>query len=234
MKKNEKDKHSSITILNIFLLLFFISFIRSWVILGIVAFFVISYSIYKRKKINIFPLLTPVLPFILLMAIPPFIRYFINKDSSDLSFYLMMISKVGLSSIALGTVVDLHSALYLVDGLLNLGLPSFFNRILSLTFRYFHMIHQDVKKGNRALISRGILERRGLSAVQIFGEWIGGFFLKSSTHGERVYTAMVSRGFQGESHSGLSLKKELILRLIIYIFLITIILQIDGKMKYGM
>ena len=100
----------------------------------------------------------------------------------------------------LGTIVSKHSALYMVDGILNIGLPQIFNRILALTFRYFHMIDEDIKKGNKALISRGINEGK-LSSLSIFGEWIGGFFLKSSNHSDMVFNAMKSRGFQGEARN---------------------------------
>lgn len=222
------------TILTLFVLLFFLSFIRSPMTLGVLGMVLILYSMIRRKTFRLFSLILPVLPFLVLMALPPSIRILLGQGEENPMFYLMIMGKVTLSAIALGTVVDLYSALYLVDGLLHLGLPSVFNRILGLTFRYFHMIQQDVKKGNRALVSRGILERKGLGTLSVFGEWIGGFFLKSATHGERVYTAMVSRGFQGETESGFQVHRDLVLRLAIYLLLGALLFWIDGKLYYGL
>jgi cobalt/nickel transport system permease protein len=91
------------------------------------------------------------------------------------------------------------------------------------------MIDEDIKKGNKALISRGINGRKGLSSLSIFGEWIGGFFLKSSNHSDMVFNAMKSRGFQGEARNNKFNNKELILKSSMLALFLLAILVIDRK-----
>ena len=112
-------------------------------------------------------------------------------------------------------------------------MPSIFNRILALTFRYFHMVNEDVKKSNDALKSRGIMERKGLKTISIFGELIGGFFLKSINHSEIVFSAMQSRGFEGEKTDTIRFNKKLMINSVMLSVSLIIILFIDGKIKYG-
>lgn len=167
------------------------------------------------------------------MILPKVIQYLLTKEVTDLNFVLMIIYKISLSSILLSTVVSKYSSLYLVDGILAIGLPPLFNRILALTFRYFHMVNEDVKKSNDALKSRGIMERKGFTTLSIFGELIGGFFLKSINHSEMVFSAMQSRGFEGEKNKSMNLNKNLFIKSGIISGILIIILFIDRKITYG-
>lgn len=217
------------TIVSLFIILFYISFIQSYRLLAITAGAVIIYSIITSENKFILRLTKPVLPFVLLMLLPLIIRYFVWGILDDLDFTMILMSKILISSILLGTIVAKNSALYLVDGILNLGLPPLFNRILALTFRYFHMVNEDVRIGRKALNSRGINERKGFSVLSVFGEWIGGFFLKSTHHSEMVFSAMKSRGFQGVAREEGIKNKKLIIQSLILILFLALVLIIDGK-----
>lgn len=214
---------------NLLVLLFYISFIGSYRLLGITAGLAIVYSIATGDNKCFIKLIKPVLPFVILMLLPITIRYMLKGTMEDIDFTMMILGKVLISSIILGTIVAKHSVLYLVDGILNMGLPQIFNRILALTFRYFHMINEDVQIGRKALSSRGIHERKGLSALSIYGEWIGGFFLKSIQHSDMVFHAMKSRGFQGKARNEEFKNKGLFIESYILILFLTIVLIIDGR-----
>jgi len=230
IKKNKKNQISpEYTMVSLFIILFFISSIKTYRLLTITGLAVIIYYIISCKNKFFIRLTKPVLPFVLLMLLPIAIRFILYRTVDDIDFTMTIIYKILISSILLGTIVDKHSALYLVEGILNIGLPQIFNRILALTFRYFHMIDEDIEKGKKALVSRGIAERKGLSSLSIYGEWIGGFFLKSCNHGDMVSNAMKSRGFQGNGRSNEHINKDLILiSSMLVVFLISI-LFIDGK-----
>lgn len=227
MKKHQANP--AYTMVSLFIILFYISFISSYRLLAITTLIIVVSSIIFYNNRSFIKMTKPVLPFVILMLLPLGLSYMVRGSIVDLDFTIMIICKVLLSSIVLGAIVSKHSPLYLIEGILNLGLPQVFNRILVLTFRYFHMVNEDVQKGRQALISRGINERRGLSAVSVFGEWIGGFFLKSSTHGEMVFHAMTSRGFEGQSHNKEFKNKGLIIKSCVLITILTVILIIDGK-----
>lgn len=217
------------TMVSLFIILFYISSIKTYRLLTITGIIIIIYSVVTCKDILFIRLTKPVMPFVVLMLLPIIIRFILHGTVEDIDFTMMIIYRILISSILLGTIVSKHSALYLVDGILNIGLPQIFNRILALTFRYFHMIDEDIKKGKKALMSRGINERRGLSSLSIFGEWIGGFFLKSSNHSDMVFNAMKSRGFQGEAKNKKFNNKALIFKFSMLILFLIIILIIDRK-----
>lgn len=231
MKKSGRKERISpeTTIAGLFIVLFYVSFIDSYRLLGITAALAVVYSMVVCKNNNVFRLVKPVLPFVVLMLVPTVFSYLLTGTFGQVDFVWIITGKVLISSILLGTVIVRHSALYLVEGVLNMGLPPVFNRIFALTFRYFHMIYEDIEKGRKALISRGLYARRGLSYLGIFGEWIGGFFLKSSDHGDKVFQAMQARGFNGETKVGSPLAPALIVKSSLWIAVLTIILIIDGK-----
>lgn len=223
------QRNAEHTIITLFIILFYISFIESYRLLGITAGLIILYSIFTCENKVFFRLTKSAMPFVILLLLPTVIRYLVTGSLQDIGFTMLIICKILISAILLGTIVSKHSALYLVHGILNLGLPPLFNRILGLTFRYFHMVNEDVKIGRKALTSRGINERKGLSSLSIFGEWIGGFFLKSTHHSDMVFNAMKSRGFQGEAR-GQSLKnKRLIFEAGVLIVFLVMVLIMDGK-----
>ena len=218
------------TIISLFIILFFVSFIDSYRLLAITGTLAIVYSVVVCENKFVLRLAKPVLPFVILMLMPTVISYLVTGTLAQLDFVLMIVGKILISSILLGTVIARHSALYLVEGILNMGLPPVFNRIFALTFRYFHMIYEDIEKGRKALTGRGLYERRGLSYLGIFGEWIGGFFLKSSDHGDKVFQAMKARGFEGQGGNREFRNKALVVKSSLWIAVLIIILIIDGKM----
>lgn len=228
MFKNQQ-KQAEKTIMILFILLFFISFIDSFRLLGITAGLVVIYSLCTCGGKNLLRLTKSGLPFVILLFLPSLFRFILSGTWEDLDFTLMIISKIIISAVLLGTVVSKHSALYLVDGILNLGLPPLFNRILALTFRYFHMLNADVHMGKKALMSRGISERKGLPSLYIFGQWIGGFFLKSTHHSDMVFNAMKARGFQGVARNKAYKNKRLLFEAGMLILLLVTVLIIDGK-----
>ncbi|NLM03965.1 MAG: hypothetical protein GX214_02970 [Clostridiales bacterium] len=227
LKKNKISPEY--TMISLFIMLFFISFIQSFRLLALTSIFIIVFTIVVYENKSFIKLTKPVLPFVILMLLPILLKFIINGTVENLDFTMMIICKILLSSIVLGGVVSKHSPLYLIEGILNIGFPQIFNKILVLTFRYFHMINEDVKKGRQALTSRGINERKGFSSLNIFGEWIGGFFLKSSVHSEMVFNAMKSRGFEGQSRNKEVKDKELIFKSFILITVLILILIVDGK-----
>lgn len=228
MKKGNKQYR----IVDVIILLFFVSMVKSFSFLLAIAFVSLLYSFISLKKCALMKLLRPVAPFALLMLLPMVLSYLFTRSLGDWNFHLMILLKVLISAVILGTVVEKRGAYYLIEELLDLGFPSFFNRILALCYRYFYMIHEDVSMGRRALILRGIQERKGFSSISVFGQWIGGFFVKSSLHGDRIFQAMKCRGFEGESKERALLKPKLLLRSFTLIVLLSITIYLEGRL-YG-
>lgn len=226
------EKKKQYRIVDVIILLFFLSMVRSFSLLMVIALVSLLYSLVSLRRCALVKLLLPVAPFAFLMLLPLALNYLFTGSFGDWNFHLMILSKVLISAVLLGTLVEKRGAFSLVEELLELGFPPFFNRILALCYRYFYMIHEDVSMGRRALVLRGIQERKGFSSISVFGQWIGGFFVKSSLHGERVFQAMKCRGFEGESKERALFKPELLLRSFMLMSLLGVIIYVERRF-YG-
>lgn len=211
--KNDYREHPEYILLYLFSLLFLISLVDSPILLGSITGGILIYYYFNFKDFKFYELVYPVLPFIILMILPSLFSFIIRREFQIPGYAGMIIVKVLLSALTLGSVLKKYSSLYMVEGILNIGFPSVLNRILALTFRYFYMIYGDVLIGQDALYSRGLKNRGLLASFKIWGEWIGGFFLKSADHSEKIYHAMKARGFTGESRGSFFERKDLCLRL---------------------
>lgn len=83
------------------------------------------------------------------------------------------------------------------DALVSIGLPAVFVNIADLTSRYFNTIGDEATRMLRALESRAFRPCRLLrwADLKIYGSGLGLLFTKSLDRAERVYNAMLSRGF---------------------------------------
>jgi cobalt/nickel transport system permease protein len=85
----------------------------------------------------------------------------------------------------------------LLKGLERLGVPRVMVMILSFMYRYLFVLVDEVMRLQRARESRNL--GGGLAwRARTLGNMIGTLFLRSYERGERVYQAMLARGFDGE------------------------------------
>jgi cobalt/nickel transport system permease protein len=84
----------------------------------------------------------------------------------------------------------------LVTGLGRLRLPRVFVLTVSFMHRYSHLLVEESRRMQRAMVSRGY-RATWLGSVPTLGRMLGSLFLRSYSRGERVYVAMVSRGYEG-------------------------------------
>ncbi|MBB2948679.1 cobalt/nickel transport system permease protein [Actinoplanes lutulentus] len=84
----------------------------------------------------------------------------------------------------------------LVLGLDRLRCPSVFTQIMTFMLRYIDVLADDARRMRIARLSRGY-DPRFLWQVKAFAVGIGALFLRSYERGERVYLAMLSRGYTG-------------------------------------
>jgi cobalt/nickel transport system permease protein len=88
----------------------------------------------------------------------------------------------------------------LLNGLERLGVPRVLVMILSFMYRYLFVLVDEAMRMQRARESRALGGGRIWQARTI-GRMIGTLFLRSYERGERVYQAMLARGFDGEIHT---------------------------------
>lgn len=134
----------------------------------------------------------------------------------DLGPLTLAISEEGVrqfTTIALKSWVSVQAALLLsfttpfhdlVDALRELRLPRVMVAIISFMYRYLGVLGDEAQRMNRARASRSAARpgrRAGGSLLwrgRVTGAMVGSLFLRSYERSERVYSAMLARGFDGE------------------------------------
>jgi cobalt/nickel transport system permease protein len=89
----------------------------------------------------------------------------------------------------------------IVGGLERLRVPRVVTGIMAFMIRYIEVVADELARNRIAMRSRGYVPR-GLASVGALGRSIGSLFVRSFERGERVYLAMVSRGYQGSVPPG--------------------------------
>jgi cobalt/nickel transport system permease protein len=84
----------------------------------------------------------------------------------------------------------------LLKALGNLGLPKIFILILSFMYRYLFVLEDELMRMKLALKSRSFADNRQLIFKSLVN-FSGLFFIRSFERAERIYQAMLSRGFAG-------------------------------------
>ncbi|MCO8275807.1 cobalt ECF transporter T component CbiQ [Actinoplanes sp. TRM 88003] len=84
----------------------------------------------------------------------------------------------------------------LILGLDRLRCPTVFTQIATFMLRYLDVLADDARRMRIARLARGY-DPRFLWQVKAFAVSIGALFLRAYERGERVYLAMVSRGYAG-------------------------------------
>lgn len=84
----------------------------------------------------------------------------------------------------------------LISGLERLKMPRVFVLIASFMIRYGEVFAEELRRSRRALASRNF-RPRWLGNAPVLGHMLSALFLRSYGRGERVYVAMLSRGYTG-------------------------------------
>ena len=84
----------------------------------------------------------------------------------------------------------------LILGLDRLRVPTVFTQIATFMLRYLDILAEDARRMRIARLSRGY-DPRFLWQVKAFAVSVGALFLRAFERGERVYLAMLSRGYAG-------------------------------------
>ncbi|MBT2408250.1 MULTISPECIES: cobalt ECF transporter T component CbiQ [unclassified Streptomyces] len=97
------------------------------------------------------------------------------------------------ASVLLASTTELRALLL---GLQRLKLPPLLVQIASFMIRYGDVITDELRRMSIARRSRGF-EARGIRHWGVLAKTAGALFIRSYERGERVYLAMVSRGYTG-------------------------------------
>ena len=150
-----------------------------------------------------------VLPFVIVIAISlPFFKEDVTSGSYNIGllrvsaaglqvFYTVLI-KAWLSALSLILLTATTKVTELLKGLEQMRFPKIMIMILSFMYRYIFVITDEVMRMKQARNSRNFGGRHWWQ-IKTIGNMIGTLFIRSYEHGERVYTAMLARGYDGQS-----------------------------------
>jgi len=159
-----------------------------------------------------------ILPFVLMIAVfIPFFKQGEVAGSYNIGLWQISVSYSGLLVLAnvlskawLGilSLILLSSTTKLADllkGLRQLRVPHVIVLILSFMYRYIFVLMDEMMRMKQARDSRNFGGSR-LRQLRTIGNMIGTLFIRSYERGERVYGAMLARGFDGEVRTLQTLK----------------------------
>ncbi len=154
-----------------------------------------------------------IIPFVLLVAI--FIPFFkegevagsyniwlwqVSVTHSGLQILWNILARAWLSILSLILLTSTTKFSNLLKGLEQLRLPKVIVMLMSFMYRYIFILVDEVMRMRQARDSRnfgGKLRWR----IGTVGNMIGTLFIHSYERGERVYAAMMARGFDGHSRT---------------------------------
>lgn len=84
----------------------------------------------------------------------------------------------------------------LLHALAALRVPPLLVAILAAMYRYLSVLQAEVESMRRAALSRNLMNQSRWQRF-VVGQMIGSLFLRSLERGERIYQAMLSRGYTG-------------------------------------
>jgi len=154
-----------------------------------------------------------IMPFVVLIAI--FIPFFkegevagsyniwlwqVTVTYSGLQVLWNILAKAWLSILSLILLTSTTRFSNLLRSLEKLRLPRVMTMILSFMYRYIFVLIDEAMRMKQARDSRNFGGGR-LRQLRTIGNMIGTLFIRSYERGERVYAAMVARGFDGQTRT---------------------------------
>jgi len=148
-----------------------------------------SFRNFFRLSLFLISLLFFLLPFTLIFS-PENFRY-------RLEYFLDLAIKTCLVSFSIFVFILDGDFADLIKGSYLLRLPSGFLAMLTFAYRYFILLRKELVSIFRARISRTTKRRPILEEMKITGLILNQYFLRLFERSERIYAALLSRGFQG-------------------------------------
>lgn len=114
---------------------------------------------------------------------------------------IMLLLRVLSSVLGLITLMSTTRFNLLLKALSDLKVPGIIIQMVEFTIRYLFVSFEELKRMRRARKSRGFVLGKNiwhLHTLRTLSQMIGTMFLRAYERGDRVYIAMISRGFTGK------------------------------------
>ncbi len=82
-----------------------------------------------------------------------------------------------------------------------LRFPSILVQMLLFAYRYIFLFFSEMKRLDTAMKARGFVKKPDLYTLKVVGGFVGTLLIRSFERTERIYKAMLSKGYRGELHT---------------------------------
>jgi cobalt/nickel transport system permease protein len=182
----------------------------SFRLFGVLAMVLIGIALVaKLPLVHLAKKVLVILPFLFLVTVSiPFMKKDGIEGGYPLGIVGISVSRSGLwilwnvvikSSLGVFSIILLYSTTpfpKLIKGMEWLRVPRIFTVLISFMYRYSFILVDEIQRMKRARDSRSF-GGKWLRQTKTIGHMIGTLFLRSFLRGERVYMAMLSRGYNG-------------------------------------
>jgi len=79
--------------------------------------------------------------------------------------------------------------------------PKIIVQMLLFTYRYIFVFLAEMQRMDTAMRARGFVKKTDRRTLRVMGNFIGTLLIRSFERTERIYKAMLSKGYQGEFHT---------------------------------
>lgn len=119
-------------------------------------------------------------------------------SQTGLERFAGVVLRSGLSALALVLLSSIVSLPRQLAAMEQLRVPGLITMLLGFTFRYFEVLRDEARRMQRARDAR-CWRGRWLWQARTIGEMVGTLYLRSYERADRIYCAMLARGYQGRS-----------------------------------
>jgi len=79
--------------------------------------------------------------------------------------------------------------------------PGIIVQMLLFTYRYVFVFLAEMRRMDTAMAARGFVKKADRRTLRVIGNFVGTLLVRSFERTERIYKAMLSKGYQGEFHT---------------------------------
>jgi len=183
---------------------------NAFLLFGFLALTLISIALLARLPLgHLAKKILVILPFLFLVTLSiPFMKKDMVGGGYNLGLGGLSVSKSGLwilwnvvikACLGVFSIILLSSTTSfpdLIKGMERLRTPRIFTVLTSFMYRYSFILIDEIHRMKRARDSR-CFGGKWFWHSKVIGHMVGSLFLRSFHRGERVYLAMLSRGYQG-------------------------------------
>lgn len=148
----------------------------------ILNFFILFISIFLPWTVKGTPLSLPYLPDPSIQGVKMALTLFLKSNA-------ILLLNIGLLSTS--TVFALTHAMA------HMHFPAKLTHLFFFSWRYLHVLEEELSKMRRAALARGFKPATNVFTYKTYANLLGGLLVRSMERGERIYRAMICRGFNG-------------------------------------